>query len=523
MAYINPPRHKYFPFFYPENPVDYVPVIEGSEGLGYIPPSLYGKKVAIIGAGCAGLSAAFELMRIGLEPVVYEASERIGGRAYTYRFPGDPEALAEIGSMRVPVTHRTTHWYTEHFGLTTKPFPSPLTVQTTLFFNNVRFDVAGIHELPPILTRVIEKWETLIIPLIEDMSEVWEDPVERTKRWEGYSEKYKHITFYQAVAQHGFTDEEINLFGACGIGVGGLDSIYSVSFLEVFRIVLCQWGENQKMIIGGSNQLCQHFWNRRVLCEYWGEKSVAELHKGYPRKAVVGIDTRSDGVQITDCYGTVNTYDAVIITCSLRAIEMNMDISRSTFSEEVWGAIRTMHMIPSGKVYARTRTAFWKDERNISPCTISDETFRAAYTFECENTESGLICLSYVLGDSSIKLNSMPHDKIVKICVNNLERIYGEHSFSRHIVETFSFYWEKEAGYHGAFKLPLPGQMDEQIALSYQHAANLHPDNGVYLAGDSVSWLGGWIEGAFHSGLEAARASIKRIAGAHNVKALPRY
>ena len=35
-------------------------------------------------------------------------------------------------------------------------------------------------------------------------------------------------------------------------------------------------------------------------------------------------------------------------------------------------------------------------------------------------------------------------------------------------------------------------------------------DTGVYLAGDSVSWSGGWVEGALQTGLNAACAAAHR-------------
>ena len=38
-------------------------------------------------------------------------------------------------------------------------------------------------------------------------------------------------------------------------------------------------------------------------------------------------------------------------------------------------------------------------------------------------------------------------------------------------------------------------------------------DTGVYLAGDGVSWSGGWTEGAMHTGLNAACAVIQRLGG----------
>ena len=93
MMSINEP---YRPWQLPENPFDYVALVGQSDGIGSIPREKQGIEVAIIGAGCAGLCAANELMKIGLRPVVYESAKnadgtpRIGGRMNSYRFPGDP-------------------------------------------------------------------------------------------------------------------------------------------------------------------------------------------------------------------------------------------------------------------------------------------------------------------------------------------------------------------------------------------------------------------------------------------------
>ena len=40
-------------------------------------------KIVIIGAGAAGISAGLTLQKLGIPFVILEASERVGGRAYT--------------------------------------------------------------------------------------------------------------------------------------------------------------------------------------------------------------------------------------------------------------------------------------------------------------------------------------------------------------------------------------------------------------------------------------------------------
>jgi NADPH-dependent 2,4-dienoyl-CoA reductase/sulfur reductase-like enzyme len=73
--------------FSPDFPFAFDDWIKHPAGLGSIPTAHHGAEVAIIGAGMAGLVAAYELMKLGLKPVVYEAS-KMGGRLRSQRFEG---------------------------------------------------------------------------------------------------------------------------------------------------------------------------------------------------------------------------------------------------------------------------------------------------------------------------------------------------------------------------------------------------------------------------------------------------
>ncbi len=76
--------------------------------------------MVIIGAGLAGLVAAFELKRQGHRPIVLEAQNRVGGRVYTLRSFA-PGLYAEAGAMRIPRAHDLTMAYCELFGLEMRP------------------------------------------------------------------------------------------------------------------------------------------------------------------------------------------------------------------------------------------------------------------------------------------------------------------------------------------------------------------------------------------------------------------
>src|SRR2546428_10865138 len=68
------------------------------------------KRVDIVGAGMAGLVAAWLLMRAGFKVTVYEASAKVGGRVRTLREGFSSGLYAEAGAMRVPYSHRVTYY-----------------------------------------------------------------------------------------------------------------------------------------------------------------------------------------------------------------------------------------------------------------------------------------------------------------------------------------------------------------------------------------------------------------------------
>jgi hypothetical protein len=70
-------------------------------------PSWY--RVAIIGAGVAGLRTAKLLQDKGIPYKIFEASDRVGGRLFTYQFPSRTEGNSQenhdyydVGAMRFP-------------------------------------------------------------------------------------------------------------------------------------------------------------------------------------------------------------------------------------------------------------------------------------------------------------------------------------------------------------------------------------------------------------------------------------
>lgn len=110
-------------------------------GLDRLPGTMLGagtpKRVVVVGAGMAGLVAAYELERAGHRVSVVEARPRVGGRVLTVREPFSAGLFAEAGAARIPPGHDLTLGYARHFGLPLDPF-YPRTGAYVRFVDGVR-------------------------------------------------------------------------------------------------------------------------------------------------------------------------------------------------------------------------------------------------------------------------------------------------------------------------------------------------------------------------------------------------
>lgn len=77
----------------------------------------------VLGAGLAGLTAAYELQKLGYGVTVLEGRERVGGRVWTLREGFADGQFAEIGAVRIPDVHEHTLGYVEELGLELDVYP----------------------------------------------------------------------------------------------------------------------------------------------------------------------------------------------------------------------------------------------------------------------------------------------------------------------------------------------------------------------------------------------------------------
>jgi hypothetical protein len=194
------------------------------------------KKLIVIGAGLAGLSAAYELLQAGYDVAVLEARTRFGGRVFTMREPFADGLYAEAGAMQVFDNHHWTMKYIKLFNLEIDPIkPSPLTSLVYLQGKRIEIKQGKQVEWPIALSADERKlgqrglWERYVVPALSDVRE--------GVRLDGIApaaKKYDRIVFSEFLRSRGATSAAIALLKLglpAGLGDGG-DAISALDLLR---------------------------------------------------------------------------------------------------------------------------------------------------------------------------------------------------------------------------------------------------------------------------------------------------
>lgn len=181
-----------------------------------LPHAASPKRVLVIGAGLAGLVAAYELAEAGHDVSILEAQLRPGGRVQTLREPFSDSLYAEAGAARIPDNHDLTLHYVKHFGLTLVPFfPNKLAMVFMIGGKRIKcrsWADLDLSQVPLNLTAEERRlgMSGLLQKYLGDALNDIGDP--RAPDWPtGSSKKYDGVTMAEFLKEHGASHGAIEL------------------------------------------------------------------------------------------------------------------------------------------------------------------------------------------------------------------------------------------------------------------------------------------------------------------------
>lgn len=523
----------------PDFPFSYDLYLAHPAGLGSVPAELYGTEVAVVGAGLSGLVTAYELMKLGLRPVVYEA-DQLGGRLRTASFPAAPDVVADLGGMRFPVSGRAFYHYVDKLGLATAAFPNPLaeaTSSTVIELAGASHYARTSEDLPAFFHEVAAAWRAAVndgAQFAEMQDAIRARDTARIKTlWNALLPELDEETFYGFIAQSksfrdaGFAHREA--FGQVGFGTGGWDTDFPNSILEILRVVYTDADDGHRSLVGGAQRLPEALWHHSPsnvspseMVHWPAGTSLASLHNGSPHGAVAKISREPDGsIRVQERWGRSASYRAVVTTCQSWLLSTRIHTEEGLFAPEMWTAIERSHYMQSSKTFVMVDRPFWKDidpetGREVLSMTLTDRLNRATYLLDNGPDKPAVILLSYTWNDDALKWLALSAEERVELMLHSLKQIYPKVDIASHIVgQPITVSWEADPNFMGAFKANLPGHYRYQQRLFTHFKQDSLPEaqRGIFLAGDDVSFTAGWAEGAVTTGLNALWGVVAHLGG----------
>jgi len=521
------------------------------------PGSFKGIKIGIIGAGLSGLSSAFELRKLGFDSTRREAaSERIGGRVYTYYFDKQKTLYGEFGPMRMPVSHETLWHYINLFRLNTRPF-----IQTNknglIYLRKVRVknDPLGLNVKKYIYPKYnLYKWERQLswkqLGYCGFESHLLSaNPINRSEilqvkpYYNPYIINWDSQSNRDILQNTGLSQDGINLLqNFYALAGQNMYNSYLDYAQEIYSVDLSYLYE----ISGGLAKLPLSFyesfkWDK--LSDYYPNIPVqclgnVKLKMG---AVVTGIYKYGDKNKIIITYTDSKNsnklreeFDYIICAIPfsvLRTIQID-----PLFSYSKMQCIKEVNYINSQKTLMAFNRRFWEEggpDRRISggasytdlPITQvyypSDHS--KYYKAETSNTNSnslsiplkytkstfpylepGVLLASYNFNLEATRLGGMPYMQRLNLVRQNLEELHGlpEGYLEPFIIGFKTVNWNDEPYFRGALCFYTP----EQKKL-FSYASSLPEYDGrVFFAGEHISAKHRWMQGALQSGMKAANS-----------------
>ena len=487
-----------------------------AQDMSVLSPSVgRGRHVVVLGAGIAGLTAAYELEQAGFMVTLLEARSRAGGRVWSVRDGDRIEMVGEdtqvarfsaglyhnAGAARIPGFHQGLLGYAEKFGV-----PLEVAVNSSRSAYIMASDGSRIR-----MRTAVNEMRGHIAELLAKAIRQGSLDQQLTA-----ADREKLMPFLKVF---GDLDDKDKFIGTERSGFSIAPGASATQAVAVPPMPFDRLLSNEQL---PKTLFDEDFYMQATMFEPVGgmDRIPHAMNAALRRPALLGAEVQhihqtSRGVQVVyidKASGAIGNVDADYLICTipfstLAKIETN-------FSPALKRNIAAVVYESSNKV-AFESPRFWEKEGIYGGLSfVGGETGLVWYPSAGLHSERGILVGCYSSGPPAVEFQKLPIPRQIAVARSVVDRLHPGHG--KDLANGIAINWRKVPYSLGSWPNWSAGtgkEQEEGRIDSDTFRFLLAPEGRVYFAGAALSQTPGWQEGGIQSARAQVLALAKRVTG----------
>ncbi|OHX67908.1 flavin monoamine oxidase family protein [Flammeovirga pacifica] len=408
-------------------------------------------KIAIVGGGVSGLYAGSILKELGHEVMIFEASQRLGGRIYSYTRL-NKRKFVELGAAEIHGRNALNYEMLSHLNHKIEPING----NEYLWFDQKLQDLDNKEDLPNGILSLFTYFGNL------------------------HKEDFNG-SITQSLKDKGLYNSHIRAI------LDGITSEYSASADKIHASSLAE--EEWRWTSGFRNFYSQGKYSDAI--DFFEDKLKGCITLNAP---IMDINYSQDQVMLLSRDGSVNQFDKVIVTASLGVLKKEKINFTPPLPSLHKKAIQKLGFGKGRKLFIEFEKPFWE------PDTSEIIGGKKCPLYLIRPAQPKCIC-AYITADAAKDFNQMEDEEVAEIVLNELDEMYPDVNVMMHYKSHYGKDWTSDPYFHGTYSY------SKKDSLKYRKDLKQPIENKVFFIGEALNDQGH--AATVHGAMETAEELVR--------------